>query len=463
MRGLGLKDLSRRANKLRRQVYRETPVASASRSTEFDHRMRYADLAAVLQSGKFGVSSEGAALGLWRACNEQGLRAWCYKFGFSEGLTQTVTIVDIEGLLQIHDAYFNLSYPAGLYEVLGSLRGGEPMPRKCSVRDRKIYIMDPASEPSGAARWLEKHADRELEPVDGLRRFELLWNPEAFAATHSTIDEVYRELAARGHPADLQFLMLHPVAVFDGTNWHRDRVDMPLLREYNLESPVAALHVARRELEAERASLTETTALANRLEADLAAVKTESSAAARRFSAERETWLQQKAALQAGSIALKGELDETQARLSSAVDLRAQRDSQIAQLRAEIEDATRQSAEQQNAIDAHEGQRREWEAVRHRLEIEIGDLRAQLETRSLENEQSRQNAAALTSRIEAADEQMIAIGHYFLPLIDEVSRLRYERDAISRERALLEAQIAASPQARLRSLWRRLVSRRETP
>jgi len=56
---------------------------------------------------------------------------------------------------------------------------------------------------------------------------------------------------------------------------------------------------------------------------------------------------------------------------------------------------------------------------------------------------------------------MIAISHYLSPLIDEVSRLRYERDAISRERKLLAAQIAASPQARLRSLWRRLTNRPE--
>jgi hypothetical protein len=67
----------------------------------------------------------------------------------------------------------------------------------------------------------------------------------------------------------------------------------------------------------------------------------------------------------------------------------------------------------------------------------------------------------LASRAEAADEQVIAVSHYLPPLIDEVSRLRCERDAMSRERKLLAAQIAASPQARLRSLWRRLINRRE--
>ena len=331
------------------------PVASANRTAELDHRMCYADMAAILEAGRLGVSSAGAALALWRACSEQGLRAWCYRFGFPESLTQTVTIVDIGGVLQVHDAFFNLSYPCGLYEVLGSLRNGEAVAGKGGAQDRKLYIMDPAREPSGTARWLEEHADRELEPVDGLRRFELLWDQEAFAATHPAIELVFRDLAARGYPADLQFSMLHPVAVFDGAKWHRDRADMPLLRGYNLESPAAALRVASRDLETGRARLAETTATITRLEADLVEAKSQSSAALRRFSAERETWLQQKAALQAGNTALKGELAETQARLSSAVDLRAQRDSQIAQLRAEIEDAGRQSEQQQNALDALHG------------------------------------------------------------------------------------------------------------
>ena len=439
------------------------PVASANRTAELDHRMCYGDMAAILENARLGVSSAGAALALWRACSEHGLRAWCYRFGFPGSLTQTVTIVEIDGALQIHDAFFNLSYPSGLYEVLSSLRGGEAVAGKREVRDRKNYIMDPTREPSGTARWLEEHADRELEPADGLRRFELLWDPEAFAATHPAIDPVFRDLAARGYPADPQFSMLHPVAVFDGTKWHRNRADMPLLRGYNLESPLAALRVASRDLEIERTRHAEKAATITRLEADLVEAKSQSAAASRRFSAERETWLQQKAALQAGNTALKGELAETQARLTSAIDLRAQRDSQVAQLRAEIEDAARQSELQQDALDALQGQQREWDAARDRLETEISGLQARLEAGSRENDQLRHGAAALSSRVEAADEQVIAISHYLPPLIDEVSRLCSERDAISREREVLAVQIAASPQARLRSFWRRLTKKGEAP
>ena len=418
-RGLGLKDFSRRANRLRRQVYREAPVGAGKRSTEFDHRMCYADLAAVLRGGKLALSSEGAALALWRACSERGLRAWCYRYGFPGSLTQTVTIVEIDGLLEIHDAYFNLSYPSGLYDVLASLRHGETVPGRREVRDRKIYIVDSADKLSSAVGWLEQHADRELEPVDGLRRFELLWNPEAFAATHPAIEAVFGDLAARGYPADLQFAMLHPLAVFDGTRWHCERTAMPLLGGRDLQSPAAALRLVSRDLEGEQARLAETTAATTRLEAALAAAKSQAAAASRRFAAERETWLQQKAALHAGKTALEGELAETRARLSSAIDLRAQRDSQIAQLRAEIEDAAQQIQRQQNALDT------------------------------------------LAKRAESADEQVIALGHYFPALFDEVNRLRCERDAMARERARLEAQIAASLAGRLHTLWCRLRERRQ--
>ena len=105
------------------------------------------------------------------------------------------------------------------------------------------------------------------------------------------------------------------------------------------------------------------------------------------------TWLRQKAALQTDNTALKGALAEVRTRLSSAVDLRAQRDSQIAQLRAEIEDATRQSKQQQNALEALESLHREGEAARQRLETEIRDMRLQLESGSREKEELRQAAA----------------------------------------------------------------------
>src|SRR5258708_3400957 len=67
LRGFGLKELSRRANKLRRRVYREMPVASANRTAELDHRMCYADMAAIPEAGRVGGSFTGAGLAFWPA------------------------------------------------------------------------------------------------------------------------------------------------------------------------------------------------------------------------------------------------------------------------------------------------------------------------------------------------------------------------------------------------------------
>src|SRR5260370_20670631 len=317
-RACEVKDLSRRVRKLRRKVYRQMQVATCNRLAEREHRTSYADMAIAVEQGKLGVLSGGAALALWRACSERDLRAWCYEFGFPESLTHTVTVVEIDGVLEVHDAFFNLSYPLGFDDLLASLRDGDAVSGKREGRDRKIYIADPVCEPEQTVRWLEANADRELKPVDGLRRFELLWNPEAFTATHPGIHTLSRDLAVQGYPGDLQFLMLYPVSIFDGENQHRDAATMPLIGGRDLHSPVAELRVATRDLEAERANSVEKTARIARLEAELAEANSRAAqrsanrdGGARAFAAEREAWLQQKDALQAGKTAVEGELPET--------------------------------------------------------------------------------------------------------------------------------------------------------
>ena len=79
-----MKDPSRRLNRLRRKIYRETPVATRS-------------------------AARGTALALWRAFAKKDFRAWCYEFGLPGTITHSVTIVETDGVRQIHDAFFNLS------------------------------------------------------------------------------------------------------------------------------------------------------------------------------------------------------------------------------------------------------------------------------------------------------------------------------------------------------------------
>ncbi|HYZ42589.1 MAG TPA: hypothetical protein VE687_18480, partial [Stellaceae bacterium] len=422
-----MKDLSRLARRLRRKVYRQMPVASPTRIAELDPRMSYAEMVAAVEQGALGVSSAGTALALWRAYSERGLRAWCYEFGFPESLTYTVTIVEVDGALEVHDAFCNLTYLLSFHGLLDALRYGNVAAVKASRRDRKIYIADPGAERGDMLSWLEANAAREFEPIDGLRRYELLWSLEAFTAIGVGIDAAFRELDARGFSRDLQFLMLHPLAVFDGEQHHREPARMPLISGRDLRSPVAALRLARRELERERLSGAEKAAKIAHLEAQLtdanvraARLGADRDEADRGFAAERQAWLRQKVALQAANNALEGELAETRSRLEAATNLRAQKDSQIAQLRAEND-----------------------------------DIREQFGASSRECQELRRRA-------RAAEEQAIEISDYLAPLVDEVSQLRCdarllaaEYETVSREKAELAAQIAASPRARLRLLWRR--------
>jgi chromosome segregation ATPase len=252
---------------------------------------------------------------------------------------------------------------------------------------------------------------------------------------------------------------------------------MPLIGGRDLHSPVAELRVATRDLEAERANGVEKTARIARLEAELAAANSlaaqlaaDRDGAGRVFAAEREAWLQQKVALQAGKTALEGELAETRARLSAATNLRAQRDSQIAQLRAEIEDGRQQFDVQRKAIVSLEGSNL--------------DLSSQLEEAAREHERLRGHATRLESEAAAAQEHAIEITHAIAPLVEELNEVRrslaVEREAAAQDKAMLEAEIgkltariteadvwaaaleariAASPAARVTALWRRITTR----
>jgi hypothetical protein len=333
-----LKSASRRLNRIRRKVYRENPVAT-------------------------GQSGRATALALWRAVTKKGFRAWCYEFGFSGSLTHTVTIVDADDALRIQDAFFNLTYRLGFHEVLDALRDGRPVAAKTEIRDRKIYLMDPAFEPQSTVSWLEANADRELAPVDGRRQFEILWNDEAFAAIAPGVNAAYRELEARGYPRDLKFLMLHPVEIFDGEKSYRNMGDMPLLAGRDLNSPVAALRVralrADRELASERERGAERDAIIARLESERDAAKSglaEAAAEARRLGDQ--------------IVQLRAALDDENARFT------AEREALLQALAEAKTQAQAYEAEIADAISELSRVRAEWNAERRASECDLAELRA---------------------------------------------------------------------------------------
>jgi len=389
-----LKDASRRLNRLRRKVYRETPAAT-------------------------GSPGGAAALALWRAFTKKGFCAWCYEFGLTGSITHTVTIVDAGGVLQIHDAFFNLTYPLGFYELLGELRDGRPVAAKTEIRDRKTYVVDRAFEPEAAMRWLETNADRELTSTDGLRRFELLWNVEAFIATCPGIEAVYQDLEKRGYPRDLRFLMLHPIQMFDGEKSHRDPGTMPLLAGRDLASPVAALRTTAAQMACELAS-------------------------------ERERDAQKDA------VMLRLERERDAAQLSSAAaSAEAQRlGDQIVQLRAALDDETRRFATERQALS-----QAATEAEAHALasRVEIAALKAELSQARAQWDAERKAWECSSMALQTAT------GLWVEQSSAALQRLRSEKEAAvsEREQAVadrdrIRADLAARLHAWENSPWRKL-------
>jgi predicted nucleic acid-binding Zn-ribbon protein len=400
-----LKSASRRLNRIRRKVYRENPVAT-------------------------GETGRADALALWRAVSKKGFRAWCYEFGFSGCLTHTVTIVEADDALRVHDAFFNLTYRLDFHEVLDALRDERPVAAKNEIRDRKIYVMDTAFEPPSTVRWLEANADRELAPVDDRRQFEVLWNDEAFAAITPGVDAAYRELEARGYPRDLKFLMLHPIEMFDGEKSYRDVGDMPLLAGRDLGSPLAALRVrairADRELASERERGAERVAMIARLESERDVAKSglaEAAAEARRLGDQ--------------IVQLRAALDDENARLT------AEREALQQALAEAKTQAQAYEAEIADAISELSRVRAEWNAERRASECELAELRA---AAGMWMEQSSDALRTARSERDAA--------------FSEREQAAADRD---RARAELSARLEAwenSPWRRLRTLVSRAFGKR---
>jgi hypothetical protein len=390
---LDLKNGSRRLNRLRRKVYRENPAATRS-------------------------TSRGTALALWRAFTKKGFSSWCYEFGFAGSITHTVTIVETDGVPQIHDAFFNLTYPLGLHDVLDALRDGRPVAEKTEIRDRKIYLSDPAFESEATVSWLEANADRELDPIDGLRRFEVLWSLEAFIATFPGIEAVYQDLEERGYPRDLRFLMLHPIEMFDGKKSHADPSTMPLLAGRDLTSPLAATRAAVRRVSRELVS-------------------------------ERERSTEKDAAI----YRLEGERGAAQSDLAAAsTEARRLRD-QIVQLRAALDDETRRfTAERQTLSRALT----EAEAQAIASRVETAALRAELTQTHAEWDAERDGWERDMASLQAAAGLWIEQSSQAVQIArSELNAAASERQQAIAERDRIRANLAARLQAWENSPWRK--------
>ena len=489
-----MKDSSRLLRKLRRKVYRETPVATWNRAAEVDWHGSYDSLASLFESGDSGVLSGGAAMALWRAATDAGFRAWCYDFGFPESLTYMVTVIEADGRLQVHDAFLNLEYRGDFYEILGGLRADRLPDIRRESRDRKIYVADPACESQQTLDWLTAHADRELDRQGSLRRFEVLWDSDAFLASFPRTEAIFRDLESRGHPADFSYLMLHPIAVFDGAAHHRERETMPLVGGLDLHTQVAglraAMHRLTRELAGERAQLAERSAAAARLEAEIAEARAELAAAAgeagqnsaeaaqlregladanRQLAAERLTLAQEKTAIEERGAALEAALAEARASHSAVAEQARRLEDQIVQLRSARDEFERAAAavaaqwaqERQQLLEGartlDEDNRKLQAAVAETradlaaVRSETGELRATIDRRTAEwdeeRERSREAAQALEGDVLRLREELAQTSAQLGDAQAEGAQLRADLERSSAqwgdERRSLQASLTA--------------------
>jgi predicted nucleic acid-binding Zn-ribbon protein len=369
------------------------------------------------------------ALALWRAFTKKGFCSWCYEFGFAGSITHTVTIVETDGVAQIHDAFFNLTYPLGFHDVLDALRDGRPIAVITEIRDRKIYVSDPAFETEATVNWLEANADRELDPIDGLRRFELLWNLDAFIATFPDVAAAYQDLEERGYPRDLRFLMLHPIEMFDGKKSHADPSTMPLLAGRDLASPLAA-----------------------------------ACAAARRVSQELSSERKRNTEKDATILRLEGERAAAQSKLV-AVSTEARRlDGQIVQLRAALDDETRRFAVERQALSQA---LTEAEAQAIASRVETAALRAALAQARAEWNAERDGWERDTASLQAAAGLWIEQSSQAVQTArSELNAGASERLQVIAERDRIRAELAArvhawenSPRRKILGFFRRAITK----
>ena len=449
-----MKNSSRLLRKLRRKVYRETPVATWNRAAEVDWHGSYDSLASLFERGDSGVLSGGAAMALWRAASDAGFRAWCYDFGFPESLTYMVTVIEADGRLRVHDAFLNLEYRGDFYEILDGLRADRPPDiRRRNPRPEDLCCRPGLRIAADASTGSQRMPTASLIARAPCAASRCCGISDAFLATLPRTEAIFRDLESRGHPADFSYLMLHPIAMFDGEAHHRERETMPLIGGLDLHSQVAGLRVAMhrltRELAGERAQLAERSAAAARLEAEIAEARAELAAAAgeagqnsaeaaqlregladanRQLAAERLTLAQEKTAIEERGAALEAALAEARASHSAVAEQARRLEDQIVQLRSardEFEQAAAAAAAQwaqerqqlqegAQTLDednrklqaAVAGTRADLAAVRS----ETGELRATIDRRTAEwdeeRERSREAARALEGDVLRLREEL---------------------------------------------------------
>ena len=204
---------------LRRYLYRRLPLASNGDYWITDPPVREA---ATLQSAlklfetaDRGVWCQAAAVLLARLYEAAGYRAWVTSFGDPATLTHTVTLVEVDGVIYLQDAYFNLDYvgpggrPLPYFDALQRLAARRPL----RVRQDLDFRLGIFPDPRVAREWTPPGLHGDIVCVNKAAPY--LCNVALTEARFSEVfyirDKVKAFLRAQGEPETFDYLMLHPL------------------------------------------------------------------------------------------------------------------------------------------------------------------------------------------------------------------------------------------------------------
>ncbi len=204
---------------LRRYLYRRLPLASNGDYWITDPPVREAaslqSAMKLFETADRGVWCQAAAVLLARLYEAAGYRAWVTSYGDPGTLTHTVTLVEVDGVLYLEDAYFNLDYVRAdgtaqpYFEALEGLSHRRP-PRVRQDLDFRLGIFP---DPRVAREWTPPGLHGDIVCVNGAAPYlcNVALTAERFAEVFYIRDRVKAFLRSQGEPAVFDYLMLHPL------------------------------------------------------------------------------------------------------------------------------------------------------------------------------------------------------------------------------------------------------------
>jgi hypothetical protein len=154
-----------------------------------------------------------------------GYRAWRYDYGIKNGITHSVTLVEVDNDVHMQDAYFNLEYcsesgdPLPFLQVLKSLKAGKDVNYKNGLnRYRDVHSRNykiPADS------WVSNTQGDPVKMTDFhfVHKGNTTWDAFLSKYPRNRRAEKVRTmklLKDHGFPADITYLVLFPLGIYDG-------------------------------------------------------------------------------------------------------------------------------------------------------------------------------------------------------------------------------------------------------